>query len=55
MFESLSAKYYQKNKGRHQNLTKEEKGKKRQYGRECFKNLSEDRKKYYIMRISTLL
>ena len=44
---NLSAKYYQDNKKRlpkkvrerYQSLSKEEKGKKRQYGRERYKNL----------------
>ena len=63
---NLSAKYYQGNKKkttktfceRYQNLSKEEKQKKQQYGREHYKNLSEAekqklvefRKKYYRMR-----
>ena len=38
-----SAKYYQDNKERLQkSLSKEEKEKKQQYGRECYKNISED-------------
>ena len=54
-----SAKYYQDNKERPQkSLSKEEKEKKQQYGRECYKNHSEDEKKsllgieerYYRMR-----
>ena len=48
---------------RYQNLSKEEKGKKRQYGCECYKHLLEDetnklvkyRKKCYKMRKNTLL
>ena len=43
---NLSAKYYQKNKerlqkkasGKYQNLYREEKGKKQQYGHECYYN-----------------
>ena len=71
MYKNLSAKYYQENKKilqkkackRYQNLSKEEKVKKRQYGRKRYKNLSEDEKnklveyikKYYRMRNNTLL
>ena len=51
MFKNLSVKYYQKNKERlqkelakYQNLSKEEKEKKRQYDHEHYKNLSEDEK-----------
>ena len=52
MSKTLSAKYDQQNKeilqkkalGRYQNLSKEEKEKKRQYGRERYKNFSEDEK-----------
>ena len=41
-----SAKYYQDNKERLQkSLSKEEKEKKQQYGRECYKNHLEDEKK----------
>ena len=50
---TLSAKYYQENKGilqkkvceRYQNLSKGEKEKKRQYCCEHYKNLSEDQNK----------
>ena len=53
MSENLSAKYCQENKEilqkkarkRYQNLSKKEKEKKRQYGRQYCKNLSEDEKK----------
>ena len=45
MSKNLSAKYYQENKESCQNLSKEEKENKQQYGRECYKNLSEDKKK----------
>ena len=49
---SLSAKYYQENKerlqkrysDRYQNLSKEEKQKNRQYGRERYKDFLEDEK-----------
>ena len=52
MYKNLSAKHYQENierlqkraRERYQNLSKEEKEKKRQYGRERSKNLSEDEK-----------
>ena len=52
MSKSVSAKYYQENKerlqekarDRYQNLSKEEKEKKCQYGCESYKNLSEDKK-----------
>ena len=53
MTKILSAKYYQENKERlqknkarerYQNLSKKEKEKKQQYGWECYKNLSEDKK-----------
>ena len=64
MFETLLVKYYQENKKRLQKkiLSKEEKEKMRQYGCECYKNLSEDekqklfefRKKYYRMRKNAL-
>ena len=53
MSKNLSSKYYQKNKEslkkktheRYQNLSKKEKGKKQQYGRERYRNLSEDQNK----------
>ena len=52
--------YKKKTRERYQNLSKEENGKKRQYGCERYKNLSEDekqkpveyRKNYYRMRKS---
>ena len=55
MSKTLSAKYYQENKEklqkkareRYQNLSKEEKEKKPQYG-ECYKNLSEDEKQKLV-------
>ena len=65
MYKAFSAKYYQENKDqlqkeareRYQNLSKEEKEEKLQYGCERYKNLSEDekkacwvQKKYYRMR-----
>ena len=66
MSKTLSAKYYQENKERlqkkarevYQNLSKDEKEKKWEYGCERFKNLSENeqlkfveyRKKYYRAR-----
>ena len=37
-------KYYKKARKRYQNLSKEEKEKKRQFGYECSKNLSQDEK-----------
>ena len=64
MSNTLSAKYYheinilqKKARSRYQNLSKEEKKKKRQYGRERKKYLSEDeyRKKYYKMKKNALL
>ena len=69
VYKNLSVKYYQGNRERlpkkpyerHQNLSKEKKGKKWQYGHDCYKNLSEDEnnkpveyRKKYIMRKSTL-
>ena len=53
---NLSAKYYQDNKKRlpkkvrerYQSLSKEEKGKKQQYGRERYKNLYEDGKQKLV-------
>ena len=68
MSKNLSAKYYQENKERlqkkkkkkkkNQNFSIEEKAKKRQNGRECYKNLLEEqkrklveyRKKYFRIR-----
>ena len=66
IYKTLSAKYYQENKERlqkkarevYQNLSKDEKEKKWEYGCERFKNLSENeqlkfveyRKKYYRAR-----
>ena len=48
MSKNLAAKYHQGNKERlqkrYQNLSKEEKEKKQQYGCESYKNLSEDGK-----------
>ena len=52
MFKNRSAKYYQKSKKKlqnkvremYQNLSKEERKKKRQYGRKRYKNLPEDEK-----------
>ena len=52
MYKAFSAKYYQENKDqlqkeareRYQNLSKEEKEEKLQYGCERYKNLSEDEK-----------
>ena len=71
MSKTLSAKYFQENRERlqrkarerYQNLSKEEKEKKLEYGCEHYKNLSEDekqklveyRKKYYRMRKNALL
>ena len=43
-------KDYKKDWESYQNLCKEEKEKKQQYGRERDKNLSADRRKYYRMR-----
>ena len=63
MSDTSSAKYYQENKERLQkNLSKEEKEKRQQYGRERYKNLSYDekqkpdeyRKKYYRTRKNAL-
>ena len=70
MSKNVSAKYYQGNKERpqmkgcerHQNLSKEDKGKMWEYGHEHYKNFSENEKnklvkynkKYYRMRKSTL-
>ena len=56
MPKNLSAKYYQKNKKilqkkarvRNQNLSKEEKEKKQQYGGERYKNLSEYKKLKFL-------
>ena len=56
MSKNLSSNYYQKNKEslkkktheRYQNLSKKEKGKKRQYGRERYTNLSEDQNKSFF-------
>ena len=53
MYKAFSAKYYQENKDwlqkeareRYQNLSKEEKEEKLQYGCERYKTLSEDEKK----------
>ena len=49
MSKNVSTKYYQEKKKttkkfreRYQNLSKEEKEKKRQYGRELYKNLAEN-------------
>ena len=65
MSKNLSGKYYQENKerlqtktrARYQNLSKEAKEERQQYGCECCKNLPENkknlveyRKKYYRMR-----
>ena len=66
MSKNSLAKYYHKNnkrlvkkaQKRYQNLSKEEKEKKEQYGHQCYKNLSEHekqklveyRKKYYRIR-----
>ena len=55
MSKNLSAKYYLENKGRLQkkahercqNLSKDEKEKKQQYGRECYKHLLEDEKQAF--------
>ena len=52
MSKNLSAKYYQENKERlqkkllkdYQNLSKEEKDKRHQYGRKRYKNLLKDKK-----------
>ena len=71
MSKTLSAKYFQENRERlqrkarerYQNLSKEEKEKKLEYGCEHYKNFSEDekqklaeyRKKYYRMRKNALL
>ena len=54
MSKNLSAKYYQENKERlqkkllkdYQNLSKEEKDKKHQYGRKRYKNLLKDKKEW---------
>ena len=55
MATNSSGKYYQENKGlqkkdceRNQNLSKKEKVKKQQYGREHYKNLSEDEKQNLV-------
>ena len=57
MSKTLSAKYYQENKETpqkktirksYQNLSKEEKKKKRQYDLEHYKNLSEDKKQKFV-------
>ena len=53
MNKNLSPQYYQKNlrktikkaRKRYRNISKEEKEKKQQYGRECYKNHLEDEKK----------
>ena len=53
MTKQASAKYYQKtnkiffkkSRGRYQNISDKEKNKKREYGRERYKNLLEDEKK----------
>ena len=46
MTRQASAKYYKKNKD--QNLSEEEKIKKREYGHERYKNLSEDEKQKLV-------
>ena len=56
MFKNLSAKYCQENKERLQKklmkdvkiFLKKKKKKKQQYGRESYKNLSEDEKKSFL-------
>ena len=55
MATNLSGKHHQENKGlrekaceRYQNLSKKEKVKKQQYGREHYKNFSEDEKQNLV-------
>ena len=63
MSKHSSAKYYPENKERlqkkpherYQNLSKEEKGKKWQYGRERYKNKLVEFRKKYRMRKNALL
>ena len=63
MSKNLSAKYYQENKERLQKklvkdikiFLKEKKQKKRQYGGECYKNLSEDKKQKLVEYRKNLL
>ena len=63
MSKNSSAKYYQENKERlqkkickrYQSLSKKEKGKKQQYGRERYKNLSEDEKLSWLSIQKTIM